>query len=115
MHEYRVVQRSLDDNRIALVCNMGRYHLTRTLRALPLVGAMLSGAKPHMGFGLLLCLGSGDIFPVVFELINCGDLEFSQDGIRKSPRPTLRVSRDASGASRVLRTPGGRPVRPLPS
>ena len=115
MHEYTVAQRSLDDGRLALVCNLGRCHLTRSLCTLPRVGALLSGAKPHLGFGLLLCVSSGDIFPVVFELINCGDLDFSQGASRHSPQPTLRASRDASRAPRIMSRSSGRPVRPPPS
>jgi len=115
MHEYRVAQRSLDDGRLALVCNMGRCHLTRSLSEPPLVGAMLCGARPHLGFGLLLCVSSGDIFPVVFELIDCTQLEFAQHGMRKAPQPTLRAPRDASKAPRIVPRSSGRRARPIPS
>ena len=115
MHEYTVAQRSLDDGRLALVCNLGRCHLTRSLSTLPRVGVLLSGAKPHLGFGLLLCVSSGDIFPVVFELINCTQLEFSQDGTRKASQQTLRAFRGPSKPPRILSMSSGRRARPIPS
>ena len=69
MHNYRVVGLWAEEQRLALRCSAGRYHLTRALGLLPEAGAALDGDSPHLGFGLLLCPKSGTSFRVVFESI----------------------------------------------
>lgn len=73
MHKYRVINRHADESRVLLEGGAGRYHWARVLNALPEVGAMLVGSRPHLGFGLLLCAGSTRPFRIIFEAINCSD------------------------------------------
>ena len=70
MHEYRVVERWADKGLCALQCSTGRYHVARALKVMPPVDVSLSGDKPRLGFGILLCTASGSIFRVIFESIN---------------------------------------------
>ena len=69
MHKYRVVECWLDESRLTLQCTRGHFHVVRALSMLPVAGASLEGAKPHLGFGILLCPISGTIFRVIFESI----------------------------------------------
>ena len=84
MHTYRVVERWADESRIALRCDVGRYHLTRALNALPPAGATLHGTEVHLGFGILLCPTSGAIFRVIFESIDHTDPVFERHGIQNT-------------------------------
>jgi hypothetical protein len=70
MHEYRVVERWPEEGEFALQCSSGRYHVARALNFLPPLHARLHGEKPHLGFTILVCLGSGAIFRLIFESIN---------------------------------------------
>ncbi len=79
MHTFRVVESWVDEGRLGLRCEAGRYHLARALHDLPPPGLRLNGARPHLGFGVLLCPGSGTVFRVIFELINHVDLSFGAD------------------------------------
>ena len=56
---------------------IGRYHWARALNVPPRVGSLLTGSRPHMGFGLLLCTRSASTFRVVFESINSDDPAFN--------------------------------------
>jgi hypothetical protein len=69
MHEYEVVERSLADSRLTLRGTDGRYHQTKALNLLPPMGAVLLGARPHLGFAILLSTQTGNVFPVVFESV----------------------------------------------
>jgi hypothetical protein len=40
------------------------------LNFMPPADTSLRGEKPHLGFNILLCAGSGAIFRAVFESIN---------------------------------------------
>ncbi len=91
MQEYRVVECQADEGRVALQCGSGQYHLARTLNAVPAVGAQLHGAHPRLGFGILVCPGSGSVYRVIFEKVNATD-----------------VRRDGSlGAEDALEAPSG--------
>lgn len=90
MYKYRVVELWPDENRLALRCNMGRYHLARALNALPRAEAVLHGAAPHLGFGLLQCPVKGTIFRTIFESINQADFA-----------PRLGAMRHAAHAARA--------------
>jgi hypothetical protein len=70
MHEYRVVERWSDQVLCALRCSSGRYHLARALHFMPPENAPLHGDKPRLGFGILLCPTSGQIFRIIFESID---------------------------------------------
>ncbi len=70
MHKYRVVHRTDDDEFVALRDGSGRYHVARPLKAKPPLRALLQGDKPHLGFGMLLCTQSGQVFRMIFERIN---------------------------------------------
>lgn len=70
MYSYRVVERWAAENRLALRCSRGRYHLTRALNSLPADGISLRGDQPHLGFGILHCEQTGAAFRVIFESIN---------------------------------------------
>ena len=69
MYKYRVVERWVEQSRLVLRCSKGRYYVARALSLATPPGAVLEGAKPHLGFDLLLCPQSGAIFRVIFESI----------------------------------------------
>jgi hypothetical protein len=98
MHKYRVWECRPDESRLALKCSQGRYHLTRVLNALPPAGATLTGATPHLGFGILLCPISGTVFRVIFESINLRAPTFD-------PNWNHGVQRSAPGAEHSLARP----------
>jgi len=70
MHKYRVVHRTDGDEFVALRDGSGRFHVARSLKEKPPMRALLHGARPHLGFGMLLCLESGEMYRVIFERIN---------------------------------------------
>jgi len=97
MHTYSVVENWTGDGRLGLRCQVGRYHLARALHASPPPGLRLNGARPHLGFGVLLCPKSGAFFRVIFERINRADLSFDAewppggpDGLRALNSQTQR-------------------------
>lgn len=69
MHKYRVVKCNGED-RLLLEGGVGRYHRVRVLNEPPRVGELLSGSRPHLGFGLLQGSQSTHVFRVIFETIN---------------------------------------------
>ena len=76
MHTYSVVENWAGKSRLGLRCQIGRYHLARALHDSPPRGVRLNGARPHLGFSVLVCPKSGAFFRVIFELINHADLSF---------------------------------------
>lgn len=70
MHRYRIIERWTEENRVALRCQTGRYHVARALNGVPLAEVSLKGDRPHLGFGILLCTSSGTMFRMIFESIN---------------------------------------------
>jgi hypothetical protein len=74
MHKYRVIEHRATEGQLALQCAFGRYHRVRLLGGAPDDGSELHGTLPHLGFAILLCLQSGNVFRVIFEAIN-GKLE----------------------------------------
>lgn len=104
MHKYRVVECRPADHWILLEGGIGRYHWARVLNLPPRVGSLLTGSRPHMGFGLLLCARSALTFRVVFESINSDDPAFHAGWVGDHPsaggagdRETIR-RRDALNA-----------------
>jgi hypothetical protein len=79
MHTYNVVESWARKSRLGLRCQVGRYHLARALHGSPSTGMRLNGARPHLGFGVLVCPKSGALFRVIFELINHADLSFGAE------------------------------------
>lgn len=77
MHKYRVVECRSSHNWVLLEGGIGRYHWARVLNVPPRVGSVLTGSRPHMGFGLLLCARSSLTFRVIFESINSDDPAFN--------------------------------------
>ena len=68
---YRVVGGRVPEDCVALKDNDGRYHVARALnQPPPTAGTALTGAHPHLGFGVLQCTESGRMFRVIFEAIN---------------------------------------------
>ena len=100
MHQYRMVERLLDDDRCLFRCNKGRYHVARALNAIPSTGVLLSGYKPHIGFGILVCTASSAIFRVIFESINEPNLACVPGRVPNLPPCSLRTSGTAIGAAK---------------
>lgn len=69
MNKYRVVEIWADENRLALRCSAGRYHLARCLGVLPAAGLTVVGSGPHLGFGILSCPTHRAVFRVIFESV----------------------------------------------
>jgi hypothetical protein len=67
---YRVVDGRFAEDCVALKDGDGLYHVARSLSQAPLAGTALTGAQPHLGFGVLQCAESGRMFRVIFEAIN---------------------------------------------
>lgn len=92
MHQYRMIERLMDDDRCVFRCNKGRYHVARVLKAIPPTGVPLSGYKPHIGFGILVGMASGAIFRVIFESINESNLAFVPGQAQHLPPSSLRAN-----------------------
>lgn len=97
MHRYHVVERWVDDSRVALQCHMGRYHVALALNGMPPAAGNLHGQKPHPGFVVLLCAISGTMFRMIFESINQAELFSVPNGFQRT-QPPLRLA--SPGASR---------------
>lgn len=67
MFKYQVAQHQDSHDRLVLQDNMGQFYLVRALGQPPPSGARLNGARPHLGFGLLKCSVSGQVYRVIFE------------------------------------------------
>ena len=70
MFKYRVMPDKDAHDHVAMQDSAGNAYLVRPLGTPPPVGAMLTGAGPHLGFGLLVCDGSGQVYRVIFESID---------------------------------------------
>ena len=95
MHKYRVVK-CTGDNRLLLEGGVGRYHWARVLNQPPRVGDLLSGSRPHLGFGLLQDLQSALVYRVIFETINSIDHGFHTGWIGE-PLSTRRQNAARAG------------------
>ena len=89
MHKYRVVK-CCPSQKLLLEGGVGRYHWVRVLNGSPQVGNLLTGSRPHLGFGLLLCSRPALTFRVVFESINCDDPAFNAGWVGGSPSASHR-------------------------
>ena len=67
MVEFCVTQDEDGDDRLLLQDNAGQFYRVRALGLTPPVGARLHGARPRLGFGLLMCSVSGQMFRVIYE------------------------------------------------
>ena len=70
MHNYRVYDTSIDKSSIALSDDTARCHVGRITADAPPTGARLIGLPPQLGMCILLCVRSGRVFRVLFEIIN---------------------------------------------
>ena len=70
MHTYRVIVGGVGKTCITLRDGNGHFHLARFLNEPPTEGLVLGGGRPHLGFGMLICLDSKQMFRVIFERIN---------------------------------------------
>jgi hypothetical protein len=86
MHKYRVVERWADESRVALQCQMGRYHVALALNGMPPAAGTLHGQKPYPGFVVLLSTVSGTMFRMIFESINQAELFAGPNGFQTAPR-----------------------------
>jgi hypothetical protein len=89
MHKYRVIEYHTVQRRLLLEGGVGRYHWACVLNGVPRVGDMLSGSRPHLGFGLLQCSPSALSLRVIFEAINSVDPGFDP-GWTAGPLSTRR-------------------------
>ncbi len=71
MHRYRVIDASATGQVVALSDSVGQRHIARALHHAPCVGSCLQGGAPGLGFRVLVCLSSGQLVRVIFELVNC--------------------------------------------
>ena len=95
MYQYRVIENRVADKQLALKCTFGRCHRARLLGGGPEVGSVLQGARPHLGFAILLCTHSGSVFRVIFETTNGVSEEFTL------VRPRLVLPGFGGGAAAV--------------
>jgi hypothetical protein len=85
MHKYRVVDLLANESCVVLRCQSGRHHFARVLGVLPPANALLQGNKPHLGFGVLICLLSRSMFRMIFESINQAASAASPGAVQSSP------------------------------
>ena len=71
MISYEVFDHSPIGREVALRDQAGRFHIARTAIERPLVSTELSGAQPKPGFGTLLATPTGQMYRVIFELVDC--------------------------------------------
>lgn len=111
MFPYCVVASNPEEARITLKDHAGRLHLARALNALPDPGAVLKGSRPHLGFGLLLCLTSGRLHRVIFETINSRDAALMPpEAAAAQPFVLGRTDPSVPHPAAVGSTAGGRPM-----
>ncbi len=67
MFKYRVTQIAEGLHHFMLEDNASQVYLVRALGSPPPIGARLNGARPHLGFGLLECSASAQVYRVIFE------------------------------------------------
>lgn len=99
MQQYRVVERWVEVKQCVLQCNSGRYHVARVLNVMPPAEAALGGSKPHLGFDILVCAGSGAIFRVIFESIDNAHVVKGPGRTRNLPSGAARASAQAFGSA----------------
>ena len=112
MHKYRIVEIRKGQNWLLLEGGVGRYHWARVLVELPPVGSILSGSRPHLGFGLLVCDRSRQTYRMIFETIQSEDRGFNLGWIAepltaqpgRGRRPDMDGSEAASGPTALSRT-----------
>lgn len=81
MYKYRVVNGEVEPDRVVLQDYRGQTYLVRPLSLAPPRGAKLEGARPHLGFGVLVCSLSGQTYRVMFEAI----------GVQRVEQPAQRL------------------------
>ncbi|MDE2393894.1 MAG: hypothetical protein KGL43_14265 [Burkholderiales bacterium] len=94
MFQFRVTDTCLEARLASLEDVSRQRHIVRMTAALPEIGAELEGAGPGLGFHILLAVGSGRLYRVIFEAINCSE-QYAFERMHgpqrsaKFPRPVL--------------------------
>ena len=94
MANFIVLDVSEERRRVALQDREGRYHVARAMAELPEVGAYLDGAYAAEGPSMLVALRTGQVYRLLVEALNCGQLE-TFDRLHSDAIPEL--GRPASG------------------
>lgn len=71
MHNYQVYEASTDKRQIALSDDVAHCHVGRIAADAPAVGVKLVGLPPRLGLSVLLCVKTGRVFRIIFEMIHC--------------------------------------------
>ena len=70
MLNYQVYEASTDKRQIALSDDSAHCHVGRVAAAAPAVGLELVGLPPRLGLNVLLCVRTGRVFRIIFEMIH---------------------------------------------
>lgn len=107
MANFIVLDVSGERRRVALLDREGRYHVARAMAELPEVGAYLDGAYAVEGPSMLVALRTGQVYRLLVEALNCGQLEtfdrLHADAIPESRRPASALA-DRFAATRTTDT-----------
>lgn len=71
MHRYHVTGIHDDHRCVSLRDSGGRFHIARAMAEMPPVGTNLAGSLPGLGYCVLLCTATSQVFRMNFERINC--------------------------------------------
>ena len=71
MHRYHVTAIHEDGNSVSLRDSAGRFHIARAMTERPAVGTNLAGSLPGLGYRVLLCTATSQVFRLTFEHIDC--------------------------------------------
>jgi hypothetical protein len=71
MHQYVVARIEAHSRSIALCDADGLFHIARSTRGIPAVGARLTGNAPALGFALLLGESFEQVYRVTFDAVHC--------------------------------------------
>lgn len=85
MHNYRVVDTHSGHRWMLLEGGVGCFHWVRVLSDVPRVGDILTGSRPHLGFGLLRSQHTGSNVRVHFETIYDADCGFNLAWLPQTP------------------------------
>ena len=71
VNRYEVIDHSTIGPEVALRDQAGRFHIAQTATERPLVGTELTGAQAKPGFDTLLSTRTGQMYRVIFDLVDC--------------------------------------------
>jgi hypothetical protein len=72
MAQYLVLDMNAGQRLVALRDQCSCYHVARVTAELPPIHGQLDGAKPAVGFNLMVAQCSSQVYRMIFELVNCG-------------------------------------------